>query len=79
MPHRAQVTAFLREHPGPFCDDCLAAILGLPGKEVTLTTLALGDGQRFDGTFAVCSRCHRRTWTVRAMEAQPPGSLRTSA
>jgi hypothetical protein len=69
MPHRTQVIAFLREHPGCFCDDCLADLLGLPGKEVTFTTLAIGDGKTFDGTFAVCSRCSRRTWTVRAMSS----------
>ena len=79
MPHRAQVTAFLRKHPDCFCDDCLAELLQLPAKEVTLTTLGIGDGKSFDGTFAVCSRCQRRTWTVRAMGLKPPDAQRTPA
>jgi len=62
MPHQDVVLAFLKDNPGPFCDDCLAARLGLPPHDVVMTTLNLDEqnalGVRVDYSF--CRGCRRR-------------------
>lgn len=65
MPARVFVAKFLREDGGDFCDECLAARLGLPLWEVQGATAAL-DGAEFLTYDAWCAGCYHRRQVTEA-------------
>jgi hypothetical protein len=66
MREQSEVARFLRSHPGYLCDDCLAARLAIPPRQVSMTTLGLRQVQGFEIAEDVCSLCARRRRVIRA-------------
>jgi len=63
---QSAVAQFLRAHPGYLCDECLAARLELPRRQVTMATLGLRQVVGFETVEDVCSACGRRRRVIRA-------------
>jgi hypothetical protein len=59
----ARMTRLLRaEHPFAYCDDCLAALLLVPGDAARVTAERLvGDPERFQRVSRMCYRCRKTT------------------
>jgi hypothetical protein len=55
---RLQIAIYLKAHPGhAFCDNCLAAKLGLGAREVHHARIGLAGSQEFEQHSAFCSSC----------------------
>jgi hypothetical protein len=63
---QSAVALFLRSHPGYLCDDCLAARLEIPPRQVTMMTLGLRQVVGFQIAEDVCSSCARRRRVIRS-------------
>ena len=66
----ARMIRLLRaEHPFAYCDECLAALLLVPGEATRAAAIRLaGDPERFQRISRMCYRC-RRTLDVLVLNA----------
>jgi hypothetical protein len=69
VPFRS-VEAFLRQHPGAICAECVAAKVGISRRLAAMATLGLCRSPRFERMDAVCPQCGERRRLIRPV----PGS-----
>jgi hypothetical protein len=66
MTREQQVAAYLTAHPRvDFCDDCLAAAIGINRHQARNATSGLGAGSDFDRGDRTCSVCRRPKRVIR--------------
>lgn len=64
---RKEISEFLRANAGLVCSQCIASALGLPHRQVAITTLGLDNLEGFvTKPDEVCSRCGTRGRVIRA-------------
>jgi len=64
-PHQL-IDAFLRQHPGFICTDCLARAVNVPPSQVSMVTHRLRSDAAFSSKIDVCSRCRAERTVIKA-------------
>jgi hypothetical protein len=60
------IEQFLATHPGYFCVDCLAEVLGIPVGQISMVIHRLKTSSAFTSQTGLCSRCGRRAPVIQA-------------
>jgi hypothetical protein len=63
------IETFLRNHPDPYCVDCLSRKLDIPGGQVSMVMRRLQDSGSFSVTLGACAVCRRSLYVIKAIVA----------
>lgn len=63
----AVIETFLRNHPEPYCVDCLSRKLDIPGGQVSMVMRRLQDSGAFSITVGACAHCRRDVYVIKAV------------
>jgi len=65
----AVIETFLRNHPEPYCVDCLSRKLDIPAGQVSMVMRRLEDSWAFSVVPGDCAYCRRRVSVIKIVAA----------